>query len=70
MPFSIETIDKVYDEQIKKIDYSMLKYKEMIETRNRELRELYKQIFQQRAELIKLIEKANNKLEMLRIFVR
>lgn len=68
MPFSMETIDEIYNEQIKRIDRSMLISKKLIETRNREIRDLYEQISKRRTELIELIEKANNKLEMLKVF--
>lgn len=68
MPFSIETIDEVYNEQIKRIDRSAVISKNLIEVRNREVRDLYEQISKRRTELIELIEKANNKLQMLRVF--
>ncbi len=59
MPFSIETID-----ELQKIDRN----REKIEIRNREVRDLYEQISRHRTELINLIGKANNKLEMFRGF--
>ncbi|GES79994.1 hypothetical protein GLOIN_2v1848242 [Rhizophagus clarus] len=68
MPFTIETIDEIYNEQIKRVNHSMLISKEMIETRNREIRDLYEQISQRRSELINLIEKTNDKLEKLKMF--
>ncbi|GBC08638.1 hypothetical protein RclHR1_08280006 [Rhizophagus clarus] len=68
VPFTIETIDEIYKEQIKRVTRSMLISKEMIETRNREIRDLYEQISQHRSELINLIEKANDKLEKLKMF--
>lgn len=67
MPFSIETIDEIYNEQIKRIDRSAVISKNLIEVRNREVRDLYEQISKRRTELIELIEEANNKLQMLRV---
>lgn len=40
MPFSIETVDKIYNEQIKNL-----------KTRNREIRNLYEQVSQRHSEL-------------------
>lgn len=68
MPFSIETIDEIYNEQIKKVENLVLKSKETIETRNQEIRDLYEQISHRRSELIELIEMANNKLNDLKDF--
>ncbi|RGB35081.1 hypothetical protein C1646_700424, partial [Rhizophagus diaphanus] len=68
MPFSIETINEIYNEQIKKVDNLVLKSKETIETRNQEIRDLYEQISHRRSELIDLIEMANNKLNDLKEF--
>ncbi|PKY54831.1 hypothetical protein RhiirA4_502575 [Rhizophagus irregularis] len=68
MPFSIETIDEIYNEQIKRIDRSAVISKNLIEVRNREVRDLHEQISKRRTELIELIEKANNELQMLRVF--
>ncbi|RIA81388.1 hypothetical protein C1645_790546 [Glomus cerebriforme] len=68
IPFSIETVDKVYNEQVQKVDRLIVMSREMLEGRNKEIRDLYKQISQRRSELIKLIEKANHKLEMMKNF--
>ncbi|RIA81391.1 hypothetical protein C1645_824779 [Glomus cerebriforme] len=68
IPFSIETIDEIYNEQVQKVDRLIVMSRETLEGRNREIRDLYKQISQRRSELIKLIEKANYKLEMLKEF--
>ena len=66
--FSIEAVDNLCSEQIQKVDRTMTKFREEIETRNKEVRDLHVQISQRRTELIKLINKANNKLEMLKGF--
>lgn len=65
MSFTIETIDKVYNEQIQNYDRLIVINRDMIEKRNKEVRELYEQISRRQAELIKLIQKANSKLDEL-----
>ncbi|CAG8574517.1 2411_t:CDS:2 [Rhizophagus irregularis] len=65
LPFTIETIDKVYNEQVQNYDRLIVINRDMIEKRNKEVRELYEQISRRQAELIKLIQKANNKLDEL-----
>jgi hypothetical protein len=65
LPFTIETIDKVYNEQVQNYDRLIVINRDMIEKRNKEVRELYEQISRRQAELIKLIQKANSKLDEL-----
>ncbi|GES80003.1 hypothetical protein GLOIN_2v1722788 [Rhizophagus clarus] len=71
MPFSIEAVNEIYDEQIKKVKEAEIlasKSREIIETKSQEVRSLYEEISQRRSELVNLIELANSKLSELKEF--
>jgi hypothetical protein len=68
IPFTIETIDNIYNEQIQNYDKLVKINRDMIVKRNKEVHELHEQISRRRTELINLIQKANSKLEELKKF--
>ncbi|POG59317.1 hypothetical protein GLOIN_2v1722840, partial [Rhizophagus irregularis DAOM 181602=DAOM 197198] len=60
-----DLVKEMYDKTKETKETKEVINRDMIEKRNKEVRELYEQISRRQAELIKLIQKANNKLDEL-----
>ncbi|GES79995.1 hypothetical protein GLOIN_2v1885147 [Rhizophagus clarus] len=66
IPFTMEMVEKVYNQQIQNYDRLIEINREIIEKRHKEVRDLYEQISKRQTDLVKLIELANSKLEDLK----
>lgn len=68
IPFTIDMVDKIYNEQIQNYDRLVEINRNIIKKKNKEVRDLHEQITHRRTELIELIQKANNILDELKKF--
>ncbi|PKY55017.1 hypothetical protein RhiirA4_474196 [Rhizophagus irregularis] len=68
IPFTIDIVDKIYNEQIQNYDRLVEINRNIIKKKNKEVRDLHEQITHRQTELIELIQKANNILDELKKF--
>ncbi|RGB35088.1 hypothetical protein C1646_742465 [Rhizophagus diaphanus] len=68
IPFTIDMVDKIYNEQIQNYDRLVEINRNIIKKKNKEVRDLHEQITHRQTELIELIQKANNILDELKKF--